>query len=465
MSGSYVRPRVLVVSAIGALAMLGLVPGAQAAPMDVTFTVVNQRGINQFSYIKLAGSFGFANQTDGNGQFSASVASCGGSLGPCISPGDHVSFSRDEVQTGVCAAPEDPAGGLNYVVTSSPSQTVTLPNTTGDSNHSSLTNTESWIVGRLNQDRAAHSPPLAPLHVSSTLTQAAYAIAHDRALAAGHPYPPPYCFVNLSDWGWPAPGFLHEDSPYAAPEATLAHWDGSAGDAESLNLASHGVFNPANTAVGVADGGGTWIIEYNDCSYIAPAFVSRCGMTGDTGNPNAYTPPLPGAGTTGGGNTGVSTTGGQAGAGSGVTTLSIGGGSVSLGGSSSASAITATSSAVAVTLSCTGASGKTCAGQVSVFVRERTRGGNVLAMLTRSRGSKTRAVKVLVGLATYTIAAGQIKTVTVSLNGLGRSLLKRFHRLKVAVNVSVSTKSGLSQVASRTVTIKAALTRNRHKRH
>ena len=85
-------------------------------------------------------------------------------------------------------------------------------------------------------------------------------------------------------------------------------------------------------------------------------------------------------------------------------------------------------------------------------------------MLTRSRRSKARAVKVMVGSATYTIAAAQIKTITVALNGTGRSLLKRFHRLSVNVNVSVSTTNGLSQVASKTVTIKAAVTRKRHKR-
>jgi hypothetical protein len=283
------RRRVLVAFAIAALTVLGLASGAQAAPIDVTFTVVNQRGINQFSYIKFKGSPGFYNITDGNGQFSASVSSCVGKLGPCVEPGDHIYFSRDEGLGGPCAAPEDPTG-LEYVVTGSPSQTITLYNTTGESNHTSPTNTESWIVGRLNQDRAAHNPPLAALHVSSVLTRAAYAVAHDRALAPGHPYPPAFCNVNVSDWGWPAPGFVNEDSGNAAPEMTLAHWDGSAGDAESVNLANHGVYDAANTAVGVADGGGTWIIEYNNCSSIAPAFAGRCGMTSDTGNPYAYTP-------------------------------------------------------------------------------------------------------------------------------------------------------------------------------
>lgn len=455
------RRRALALSVLAVLTALGLASGAQAAPMDVSFTVVNQRGVNQFSFIKLEGSSEFSRVTDGNGRFSAGGFSCLYQGGPCVSPGDHIHFSRDAGAGGPCAAPEDPAG-LEYVVTSSPSQTVTLPNTTGDSTHTSLTNTESWIVGRLNQDRAAHNPPLPALHVSSTLNLVAYAIAHDRALASTHPYPPPFCNVNLSDWGWPFAGFLNEDSPYPAPEATLAHWDGTAGDPESIYLASHGVYNMFNTAVGVADGGGTWIIEYNDCSGVAPAFVARCGMTSDTGNPNAYTPPPPGGGTTGGGTTGGGGGAGTTGTNTGTATQSLGGGSLSLG--SSGPPVTATSSAVTVTLDCTGASGKTCTGQVSVFVRERNRGGKVLAVLTRLRKSKTRTVKVLVGLATYTIAAGQIKTVTVALNATGRSLLKRFHRLTVAVNVNVSTTNGLSQVASKTVSIKANVIRKRHKK-
>jgi hypothetical protein len=190
-------------------------------------------------------------------------------------------------------------------------------------------------------------------------------------------------------------------------------------------------------------------------------------MTSDTGDPNAYTPPpigggTTGGGTTGGGTTGGGTTGGSPGAGHG--TQSIGGGSLSLGGSSSASSVKVTSSAVAVTLDCAGTAGKTCTGQVSVFARESKRGSRILAVLTRLRARRTRTVKVLVGYATYTIAAGQIKTITVALNGTGRSLLKRFHRVTVRVNVSVSTASGLNQVASKTVTIKAAVTHKRHKK-
>jgi hypothetical protein len=462
------RSRSLAISALTALTLLGLASGAQATPMSVTFTVVNDRGINQFSYYKHPTDGGFYSYTDGNGQFTVSV-----------SQGDHILFSRDGNQNPSGGpAPEDPAG-FDYVVNGNTSQTITLPHTTGDSTHTSLSNTESWIVGKLNQDRAAHNPPIAPLHVSSTLNLAAYAIAHDRALAANHPYPPPYANVNLADWGWPGPGFLDEDSPLPSPEATLAHWDGTAGDAESVGLAHFGVFDPNNTAVGVADGGGTWIIEYNDCSPssagfwpVASGFISRCGMTSDTGDPTAYTPPP--AGTGGGGTIGGTTPGGSTPAGAttpgagtsaptGTAALSSGGGSLSVGGSSGPP-LTSTGSGVTVTLDCTGVTGKTCSGQVSVSMHERTNGSKVMGVLARSRHSKARTVRVTVGLARYTIAAGQIKKVTVALNATGRSLLKRFHRLTVTVVVGVSTATGMTQLASRTVTIKAAAAHKRHKK-
>ncbi|MEA2157002.1 MAG: hypothetical protein QOE11_3142 [Solirubrobacteraceae bacterium] len=272
------RTQGLAAVALTALAMLGFADAAMAA---VAFTVVDDRGIDQFSAYRLPGAFSFL-RTDGDGRFSANVVA-----------GDVISVSRAPSSTGACAAPEG-SSGLDYTVTAAASQTITLPNTTGDSTHTTLTDTESWIVGRLNEERAAHSPSLPALHVSTTLTQAAYAIAHDRVLAAGHAYPPPYCLVNLIDWGWPSAGFLNEDSPFAAPEQTLGHWDGTT-DAESVNLAQNGVFDPANTAIGVADGGGYWIVEYNDCSAssVAPAFAGRCGMTTATGDPTAYTPPAP----------------------------------------------------------------------------------------------------------------------------------------------------------------------------
>jgi hypothetical protein len=457
-------------SALTALTVLGFASGAQATPTTVNFTVVNDRAsgaINQFSYYKVGAGGGFYSYTDGNGQFSASV-----------SVGDHIFLSRDGNQNAPGGpAPEDPAGFDYPVVNVNTPQTITLPHTTGDSTHTALTNTESWIVGKLNQDRAAHNPPIAPLHVSSTLNLAAYAIAHDRALAANHPYPPPYANVNLSDWGWPAPGFLDEDSPLPSPEATLAHWDGTAGDSESLGLAHFGVFDANNTAVGVADGGGTWIIEYNDCSPtsagfwpIASAFAGRCGMTSDTGDPTAYTPPPPGGGgTTGSGSpsgstpTGATTPGAGTSAPTGTAALSSGGGSLSVGGSSGPP-LTSTASGVTVTLDCTGVTGKTCSGQVSVSMHERTNGSKVMGVLARSGHSKARTVRVTVGLARYTIAAGQIKKVTVALNATGRRLLKRFHRLTVTVVVGVSTATGMTPLASRTITIKAAAVRKRHKK-
>jgi hypothetical protein len=186
-------------------------------------------------------------------------------------------------------------------------------------------------------------------------------------------------------------------------------------------------------------------------------------MTSETGDPTAYTPPTTGGGGgTGGGTTGGGTGGGgEPGAGA---VLSIGGGELSLAVSPSVAPVAARESGVAVTLGCAGASGKTCSGQVSVLVRERMRGRKIIALLSSTGKGRTRTVKVLVGLAQYTIAGGTIKTVTVSLNRTGRSLLKRFRRIKVIVRVDVTTTSGMTELATRTVTIRAAAVKRRSRK-
>lgn len=205
---------------------------ALAAP--VALPVVDTRGSDEFSAYRLPATFATA-RTDGDGRFTADV-----------NPGDVISVTRAPARTGACGAPEG-TSGLDFTVTAAASQAIVLPNTTGDSSHTTPTNTD---VGRLHEQRASQSPPLPALHVSTTLTRAAYANAHDRALSASHAYPPPYCFVNLVDWCWPAAGFLNEDSGFASPEQTLGHCDGTT-DAESVNPAQNRVLDPANTAISV----------------------------------------------------------------------------------------------------------------------------------------------------------------------------------------------------------------------
>jgi organic hydroperoxide reductase OsmC/OhrA len=86
------------------------------------------------------------------------------------------------------------------------------------------------------------------------------------------------------------------------------------------------------------------------------------------------------------------------------------------------------------------------------MVRERKRGSKILAVLSKA---KTKTVTVVVGQASYTISAGKITTVKVTLGKTGKGLLKRFHKLKVKVKVTVTTTSGQKQLATKTVTIKA----------
>jgi hypothetical protein len=132
-------------------------------------------------------------------------------------------------------------------------------------------------------------------------------------------------------------------------------------------------------------------------------------------------------------------------------TQSSGGGFVDTGGAAGPPVTTTPSGTVGVTLGCAGATGTTCTGQVAVSVRERLRGSKVIGVAARAKRT-TRTVKV--GVARYTIAAGNVKVVKVALNRTGRALLKRFHHLKVKVVVAVTTSNGLSQAATRTVTLR-----------
>lgn len=132
-------------------------------------------------------------------------------------------------------------------------------------------------------------------------------------------------------------------------------------------------------------------------------------------------------------------------------TPSSGGGYLSLGGSGGHPPVTPSSTGVGVTLGCAGAAGTTCSGQVSVTIKERVRGGKILAV----KAAKTKTKTVKVGTAKYTIKAGHLKVIKVKLNRTGRKLLKRFHKLKVKVTVAVTTANGLKQAASKKVTIKA----------
>jgi hypothetical protein len=254
----------------GLLAALAapLIGASSAAAGQTTFHLINERGIAQYGAVVRASDGAFL-ATDGAGKVTATVSS-----------GDLLRFTRDPQPPSFCSPPE--GAGVAYTVPSpaAATATITLPNATGPSFHPELSSAERWVVGRINQLRTARGAP--PLMISNTLDRAADASAHDaagiKASSGRYPWPPAHCDVIAQDWGWPTnTGVGAEDASTTSAAAALAHWTDS-------SVRGQLTFDPSNTAVGIGDGSGAWVMEIGSCP--PGPDVSRCELTSDTGDPN-----------------------------------------------------------------------------------------------------------------------------------------------------------------------------------
>jgi len=99
-----------------------------------------------------------------------------------------------------------------------------------------------------------------------------------------------------------------------------------------------------------------------------------------------------------------------------------------------AGTVAAKRSAASVTLSCSGGSGA-CTVQLLLTVSETLRGHTVVA-LSASGHPRVTHKTVVVGRASVTLAPGQSRSVTVSLNGTGKALLSRRGKLLVKLTVT-----------------------------
>lgn len=240
------------------------------APPDsvlMAFHVVNQRGIGQYSQATIPG----VGSAQSNGQGLVAVP---------VKPGEVVQFTRSTL-TGSCAPPEGPYGVTYTVPTTAPQNvTITLPDATGPAFHPELSPAERWVIGKINQLR----PASAQLHISSTLTASADAVAHRlaliRASKGSYPFPPQYCSVLAQDWGWPRDNFGLEDAATTSAQAALAHWTDSSARGQNTR-------NSQWTDVGIADGNGAWILELGTCPLSDATARPGCHTTTDTGDPNA----------------------------------------------------------------------------------------------------------------------------------------------------------------------------------
>jgi PKD repeat protein len=90
-----------------------------------------------------------------------------------------------------------------------------------------------------------------------------------------------------------------------------------------------------------------------------------------------------------------------------------------------------------------------CAGTVKLTVKQKVKKG-------KGKRAKTITKTVVVGKATFSLAGGQKKAVTVKLNGTGRSLLRKSKSLKVQLAVAVHDAAGNRATKNASATIKPA---------
>jgi hypothetical protein len=106
------------------------------------------------------------------------------------------------------------------------------------------------------------------------------------------------------------------------------------------------------------------------------------------------------------------------------------------------------SGGVELTLTCaTGSSapaGQVCEGEGRLLTIEHLRGRRIASLSRKHRGTRRRIRKrsVVVGSARYKLAAGHELRLKIVLDGAGRTLLRRFHRLPVLVVLTARTATG-----------------------
>ncbi len=116
---------------------------------------------------------------------------------------------------------------------------------------------------------------------------------------------------------------------------------------------------------------------------------------------------------------------------------------------------------VTVAVKCTGAKGTSCKLLATLTTVEKLSHGKL-----KSLAAKLRSKSVTVGSQKITLAAGKSATITIALNGTGRRLLARFHRLPVKALVQLIPTAGKNKnVSSATLTITPAHRKKKKKHH
>jgi 6-phosphogluconolactonase (cycloisomerase 2 family) len=102
------------------------------------------------------------------------------------------------------------------------------------------------------------------------------------------------------------------------------------------------------------------------------------------------------------------------------------------------------------TVACSGNSTQICKGTLTLTALEHRTGNKIVAVTASTKPRKTTRT-VTLGRATYSLTGGKSKTLTITLNSTGKSLLKSHRKLPAKLTLTVN---GISRATSRTVTIK-----------
>jgi streptogramin lyase len=107
-------------------------------------------------------------------------------------------------------------------------------------------------------------------------------------------------------------------------------------------------------------------------------------------------------------------------------------------------------------ITCTGPRDASSRLSASLTTRQRRHAGRVIA-LTASGRARNRVVNVTVGAGSMSVTGGQSVTLEIPLNGIGKRLLARFHRLPATLTIVVAGSS-----SHQTVSFKQPKRRRRH---
>ena len=111
-----------------------------------------------------------------------------------------------------------------------------------------------------------------------------------------------------------------------------------------------------------------------------------------------------------------------------------------------------------VRATCTGPAGAKCKLVFTLTVTEIFKRNKLISVTARA---KLKKKIVVVGIANVTLNAGESRTVRISLNGTGKKLLAKRHKLKVRLRVTQTLANGHAATAlSQTLTFKKAAKRH-----